>query len=179
MKLLVDFFPILLFFGTYKVYGIYAATVVAIAATAVQVTYVWVRTHRVEPMHLITLAVIVVFGGATLYFQDELFIKWKPTVVNWLFGAAFLLSQGFGQRTAIERLLGGKVELPREVWRRLNLMWASFFIVVGGINLFVAYTFDTDTWVNFKLFGLIGLTLFFVILQTLYLHRYVAEPHQE
>jgi intracellular septation protein len=179
MKLLVDFFPILLFFVAYKVYGIYVATMVAIVATIVQVAYVWARTRRVEPMHLITLAVIAVFGGATLYFQDELFIKWKPTVVNWLFGVAFLLSQIFGRRTAIERLLGGKVELPSGVWKRLNLMWASFFIVVGGVNLFVAYRFDTDTWVNFKLFGLIGLTLFFVILQTLYLHRYVAEPHQE
>ncbi len=179
MKLLVDFFPILLFFVSFKVYGIYAATVVAIIATVVQVTYVWVRTHRFEPMHVITLAVIVVFGGATLYFQDELFIKWKPTVVNWLFGLVFLLSQAFGQRTAIERLLGGKVELPSGVWKRLNLMWASFFVVVGGVNLFVAYNFDTDTWVNFKLFGLIGLTLVFVILQTLYLHRYVVESEQE
>jgi intracellular septation protein len=179
MKLLVDFFPILLFFVSFKVYGIYAATVVAIVATVVQVAYVWIRTHRFEPMHLITLGVIVVFGGATLYFQDELFIKWKPTVVNWLFGLAFLLSQAFGQRTAIERLLGSKVELPAGVWKRLNLMWASFFVVVGGVNLFVAYTFDTDTWVNFKLFGLIGLTVLFVILQTLYLHRYVVEPDQE
>lgn len=179
MKLLVDFFPILLFFIAFKLYGIYVATIVAIAATAVQVAIVWVRTRRIEPMHLITLAVIVVFGGATLYFQDELFIKWKPTVVNWLFGLAFLLSQVFGERTAIERLLGSKVELPPGVWKRLNLMWTSFFIVVGGVNLFVAYTFDTDTWVNFKLFGLIGLTLFFVVLQTVYLHRYVPESHQE
>jgi intracellular septation protein len=179
MKLLVDFFPIVLFFVAFKVSGIYAATIVAIVATVCQVAYVWLRTRRVEPMHLITLAVIVLFGGATLYFKDELFIKWKPTVVNWLFGLAFLLSQIFGQRTAIERLLGGKVELPCGVWRRLNLMWASFFIIVGCLNLFVAYRFDTDTWVNFKLFGLIGLTLFFVILQSLYLHRYVAETDQE
>ena len=179
MKLLVDFFPILLFFGAFKFYGIYIATPVAIVATAVQVAFVWVRTRRVESMHLITLAVIVVFGGATLYFQDELFIKWKPTVVNWLFAAAFLLSQIFGARTAIERLLGSKVVLPPTVWKRLNLMWASFFVVVGGANLFVAYNFDTDTWVNFKLFGLIGLTLFFVIVQTVYLHRYVAEPGED
>ena len=179
MKLLVDFFPILLFFAAFKLYDIYVATIVAIAAAAVQVSFVWFRTRRIEPMHLITLAVIVVFGGATLYFKDELFIKWKPTVVNWLFGIVFLVSQYMGRRTAIERLLGSKVDLPARVWRRLNLMWTSFFLVVGGVNLFVAYTFDTDTWVNFKLFGVLGLTLLFVVVQTAYLHRHAAEPGQE
>jgi intracellular septation protein len=179
MKILADFFPILLFFITFKLYDIYAATIVAIVATAVQVAYVWFRTRRVEPTHIITLVLIIVFGGATLYFKDEMFIKWKPTVVNWLFGLAFLLSQLFGSRTLIERMLGGKISLPPPVWRRLNLMWVLFFIVLGGVNVFVLYTVDTATWVNFKLFGLLGLTFLFVLLQSIYLARYAPEQDKE
>ncbi|MFO1418738.1 MAG: septation protein A [Methylotetracoccus sp.] len=179
MKILVDFFPILLFFITFKLYDIYAATMVAIAATVVQVAYVWIRKRKVEPMHLITLVLIVVFGGATLYLKDEMFIKWKPTVLNWLFGVAFLASQMFGERTLIERMLGGNVSLPAPVWRRLNLMWMVFFVILGAINLFVVYSFDTATWVNFKLFGLIGLTMLFVVLQSLYLARYIPDPDGE
>lgn len=179
MKILVDFFPILLFFITFKFYDIYAATMVAIAATVVQVAYVWIRKRKVEPMHLITLVLIVVFGGATLYLKDEMFIKWKPTVLNWLFGVAFLASQMFGERTLIERMLGGNVTLPAPVWRRLNLMWMVFFVIIGAINLFVVYSFDTATWVNFKLFGLIGLTMLFVVLQSLYLARYIPDSDGE
>jgi len=179
MKFLVDFFPILLFFVTFKLYDIFLATVVAILATVAQVGFVWATKRKLEPTHLITLVLIVVFGGATLYFKDELFIKWKPTVVNWLFGIGFLLSQVIGSRTFIERMLGGNIELPYRVWRRLNLMWASFFIGMGFINLFVVYTFDTETWVNFKLFGLLGLTLLFVVFQSIYLSRYMTEPNKE
>lgn len=179
MKILFDFFPILLFFIGFKLYDIYVATMVAIVATAVQVGVVWFRTRKVEPTHLITLALIVVFGGATIYFKDELFIKWKPTVVNWLFGFAFLLSQWFGDRTLVERMMGASVQLPSTIWRRLNLLWTLFFITLGFANLFVVYTFDTETWVNFKLFGLLGLTVLFAIGQSIYLSRYIIEPEQE
>lgn len=179
MKILVDFFPILLFFFAYKAFDIYVATMVAIAATVIQVGMVWFRTRKVEPMHLITLALIVVFGGATIYFKDELFIKWKPTVVDWLFGLAFLLSQVIGGRTFVERSLGGNVQLPAPIWRRLNLAWAAFFFALGALNLFVVYSFDTETWVNFKLFGLLGLTLAFAVGQTIYLSRYIIEPDPE
>ncbi|HUL11588.1 MAG TPA: septation protein A [Methylococcaceae bacterium] len=179
MKLLFDFFPILLFFIAYKFYDIYAATAVAIAASFLQVGVSWYKTRKIEPMHLITLAIIVIFGGATLYLQDELFIKWKPTVINWLFGSAFLASQLFGERTFIERMMGANLTLPRPVWRRLNLSWALFFMLLGGVNLFVLYTFDTDTWVNFKLFGMLGLTFVFVLLQSVYLSRHIPEPNPE
>lgn len=179
MKILFDFFPILLFFVAFKLYDIYVATMVAIAATVLQVGVAWIRTRKVEPMHIITLALIVVFGGATIYFKDELFIKWKPTVVNWLFGIAFLLSQVSGGRTFVERMMGGNIDLPSTIWRRLNVAWASFFITLGFINLFVVYTFDTETWVNFKLFGLLGLTVLFAIGQTIYLSRYVTEADKE
>lgn len=179
MKLLFDFFPIVLFFVTYKVADIYAATLAAIGASFVQVGYTWFRTRKVEPMHVVSLVLIIVFGGATLLLKDELFIKWKPTVLNWLFAMVFLASQVVGERPLIQRMLGSQLELPESVWRRLNLGWTLFFLVLGGVNLFVLYTFDTETWVNFKLFGMLGLTFLFVVLQSLYLSRYLPEPKLE
>lgn len=176
MKLLFDFFPILLFFVAYKFVDIYAATVVAIAATFVQVGISWFKYRKVETMHLVTLVIIVVFGGLTLYLHDEMFIKWKPSVINWLFGVVFLASQWLGEKTMIERMMGASLTLPDEVWRRLNLSWSSFFLVLGAVNLLVVYSFDTETWVNFKLFGMLGLTFVFVVLQSFYLSRYLPEP---
>ena len=175
MKFLFDFFPILLFFIAYKFFDIYIATGVAIGATMVQCALSWMKTRTVGTMQLVALAVIVIFGGLTLYLHDEQFIKWKPTVINWLFGGAFLLSQVVGQKTAIERLLGTNLTLPQPVWRRLNLAWIAFFLILGGINLYVMHYFDRDTWVNFKLFGMLGLTLVFIVLQSFYLSKYVTE----
>ena len=179
MKFLFDFLPILLFFIVYKTHGIYAATAVAIAASVIQVAWQWFRQHKVERMNLVTLGLIVVLGGATLVLQDENFIKWKPTAVNWLFGLVFLGSQFIGSKTLIERMLGANLELPAPVWSRLNLAWSLFFIAVGFANLYVAFTFDTDTWVNFKLFGMMGLTLAFVVAQGFYLARHVKDTSQE
>lgn len=179
MKLLFDFFPILLFFIAYKLFDIYVATAVAIGATFLQIAISWLKTRTVATMQLVTLAVIIVFGGLTLYLHDEQFIKWKPTVINWLFGAAFLGSQIFGEQTAIERMLATNLTLPKPVWRRLNLLWVTFFLVMGGANLYVMSHFDRDTWVNFKLFGMLGLTMVFIVLQSLYLSRYMTEADSE
>lgn len=193
MKFLFDFFPILLFFLTYKLgpalapesqpwlreNPIYLATLVAMAASVVQVAYTWLTTRKIEMMHVISLVLIVVFGGATLYLKDPLFIKWKPTVLNWLFGAVFAGSQWFGEKPVIQRMLGSQIELPEAVWRRLNLAWVLFFFGVGAVNLLVAYQFDEATWVNFKLFGMLGLTLLFVVIQSLYLSRHLPEVHPE
>jgi len=178
MKLLFDFFPILLFFIAYKVFDIYVATAVAIAASFAQVGFAWWKTRKFEAMHLVTLFIIVVFGGLTLYLKDEQFIKWKPTVINWLFGFAFLASQWLGEKPMIERMMGGNanLDLPSAVWRNLNLTWTLFFFVLGGVNWFVMTTFDTATWVNFKLFGMLGLTFLFVVLQSIYLSRHLPEP---
>jgi len=178
MKLLFDFFPIALFFITFKLYddpkeGILAATGVIIVATIVQVMVSWYRSRRVERMHLITLGLVVVFGGATLVLEDELFIKWKPTVVNWLFAAAFLVSTRIGGKNLVRRMMEGNVELPDPIWGRLNMSWVVFFLLMGLANLYVVYNFDTDTWVNFKLFGLMGLTLLFVVAQGFYLVRHM------
>ncbi|MDH5300460.1 MAG: septation protein A [Gammaproteobacteria bacterium] len=175
MKLLLDFFPILLFFIAYKTYDIYVATVVAIVASLVQVLYSRYSTGKFEKMHLITLGLIAVFGGATLVLQDEIFIKWKPTVVNWLFAAVFLGSQFVGKQNVAQRLMGAALTLPDHVWRRINWSWVYFFFALGVINIYVIYNFDTDTWVNFKLFGMLGLTVAFMIAQGLYLARYIKE----
>jgi intracellular septation protein len=179
MKFFVDFFPVLLFFLAYKWFDIYVATAVAIGATVVQLAIIWWRTRTLAKMQLITLGVIVVFGGLTLYLHDEQFIKWKPTVINWLFAAAFLFSQFIGQRTAIERMLGQNIALPQPVWRRLNLSWTVFFVVLGAANLFVMTFYDSNTWVNFKLFGMLGLTLAFVVLQSIFLARYIKDEGKD
>ncbi|MDQ2696473.1 MAG: septation protein A [Pseudomonadota bacterium] len=178
MKFLFDFLPILLFFIAFKLYDIYVATAVAIAATALQTAWLWFSQRRVERMPLITLGLIVVLGGATLLFQDETFIKWKPTAVNWAFAAVFLGSQFIGKKTLVERMLGQNMALPAAVWVRLNLAWVAFFAAMGIANLYVAYHFDTDTWVDFKLFGMLGLTLAFVVLQAFYLARHLKTDVQ-
>ena len=176
MKILIDFFPIILFFVAFKVWGIYAATAVAIAATVVQIGYLRYKHGKVEAMQWLSLGVIVLFGGATLLAQSETFIKWKPTVLYWLMGGALLVGQLFFKKNFIKSLMGAQMELPDSVWRTVNWAWAGFFATMGVLNLWVAYHFDTDTWVNFKLFGGMGLLFVFVIAQALYLGRYLKEP---
>lgn len=175
MKLLFDFFPILLFFIAFKLFGIYVATAVAIAASILQVTYVYLKNKRIETMHLVTLALIVILGGATLIFHDETFIKWKPSIVNWGFALAFLGSHFIGKKPIVRRLMDQALYLPEKVWNRLSYMWVVFFILSGIANIYVAYHYDTDTWVNFKLFGLMGLTLAFILIQGVYISRYIQD----
>jgi intracellular septation protein len=185
MKILFDFLPVLLFFVTFKFYddpiqGVLAATTVAIVASIGQVGFSWIRYRRVERMHLATLALILILGGATLLLQDEMFIKWKPTAVNWLFALVFWGSSFVGGKSLARRMMESKLQLPEGTWRRLNTSWVLFFLVLGALNLVVVYNFDTDTWVNFKLFGLMGLTLVFVLAQSLFLMRHVKlEDHPE
>lgn len=178
MKFLSDLFPVILFFIAYKLYDFYVATAVIIVATLVQVGYHWVRHRRVEKMHLITLVLVLLFGGLTLYLQDPLFLKWKPTVVNWLFALVFLGSQFIGKRPLVERMMSKSVALPAPVWGRLNLAWTLFFIFMGAINLYVAFNFSEAAWVNFKLFGMMGMTFLFIILQAFYLARFISETEQ-
>ena len=173
MKFLLDFFPIVFFFIAYKMYDIYVATAVLIIASLLQTSVHWLMHRRFEKMHVITLVLVCVFGGLTLILQDEMFIKWKPTVINWLFAIAFLGSQFIGEKPIIQRMMGDHIVLPIHIWLRLNVAWSIFFISLGIINLYVIYNFDTETWVNFKLFGLLGLTFVFVIAQSLYLARYM------
>ena len=182
MKLLFDFFPLLLFFGAFKLYGIYIATAVAMAAAFVQVSIHWLRNRRFETTHLITLGAITVFGGLTLILQDPVFVKWKPTIVNWIFAVILLGSQVFTKKPAIQYLMGSQLELPSPVWTKVNVSWALFFIALGILNLYVAFYYRadldeqtrTDIWVNFKVFWLMGLTFVFVIAQMAFLYKYLA-----
>ena len=175
MKLLFDFFPILAFFIASKAYDIYIATAVAIGATMLQVFLHYTIHRRVEKLHLITLALILVLGGLTLALHDATFIKWKPTLVNWGFALVFWGSHYIGSKPIIRRMMEGQLQLPETVWARLSMLWITFFVLSGFANLFVAYMFETDIWVNFKLFGLLGLTILFIILQAIYLARYMEE----
>ena len=175
MKFLFDLFPILLFFVAFKLSDIYVATAVAIAATFAQVGWLKLRGRKVEPMLWASLAIIAVFGGATLVLQNETFIKWKPTVLYWLFAAVLAGGEILAGRNLLRALLGAQLELPDVAWRKLNLSWIGFFAFMGAANLAVAYNFSTDAWVNFKLFGGIGLMLLFLLAQGLFLAKYVQE----
>ena len=175
MKFLFDLFPVILFFIAFKLADIYVATAVAIGATCLQIGWLKLRRRRVEPMLWASLAIIGVFGGATLALQDETFIKWKPTVLYWLFGAVLAVSALVFRRNLLRAMLSGQVQLPDPVWSRLNLSWVGFFVFMGALNLYVAYNYSTDLWVNFKLFGGMGLMLLFVVAQALVLARYAEE----
>jgi intracellular septation protein len=169
MQLLFDFFPVIAFFVAYKLADIYVATGVIIAAVVIQVAVQWIRHRKVSPMMLISGVLVLIFGTITLLVHDKTFIQWKPTVLNWLFGAGFLVSQYVGEQPVIQRLMGANITLERPVWLKLNLMWVAFFAVMGALNLYVAFTFAESTWVNFKLFGMMGLTLVFALLQGIWL----------
>jgi len=178
MKLLLDFFPILLFFAAFKVWGIYVATGVAIAATVAQIAWLKYSSGKVEPMQWLSLGIIVVFGGATILAHDETFIKWKPTVLYWLMGGALAVGLLVFRKNLLKSLMGAQLDLPEPAWRAMSWSWIAFFAVMGVLNLWVAFNFDTNTWVNFKLFGGLGLMALFVVAQALYLGRYVKDTKE-
>lgn len=175
MKFLFDLFPIILFFVAYKFAGIFAATAVAIAATVGQIGWVWFRHRKVDTMLWVSLAIVTVFGGATLFFQNPTFIKWKPTVLYWFFAGALIFSAVALKKNLIRKMLEAQMKLPEPIWGTLNLVWAGFFGLMGVLNLFIAYNFSEDTWVNFKLFGGMGLMIVFVLAQGMLLSRYIEE----
>ncbi len=179
MKIFLDFFPIILFFAVFKAFGIFAATAVAIVATVGQIAWMWRKNGFVEPMQWVSLGVIVVFGGATLITQDETFIKWKPTVLYWLMGSALWVGHVVFKRNLLRQLMGTQLTLPDHAWGVLLHSWAVFFTGMGFLNLWVADNFDTDTWVSFKLFGGLGLMLVFVVLQGIYMSRFIQEDKEE
>ena len=199
MKFLFDLLPVILFFAAYKVGGanpeaahalaagwlgdgiavsqapILIATFVAILGTVLQIALVWVKHRKVDTMLWVSLAIIVVFGGATLFFHNPTFIKWKPTALYWMFSVVLLGSAWLLQRNLIRKMLEAQIKLPDPVWSRLNLAWAGFFTAMGLLNLYVAYNFSEEAWVNFKMFGGMGLMLAFVLAQSFYLSRHMEE----
>ncbi|MFN3883519.1 MAG: septation protein A [Rhodocyclaceae bacterium] len=179
MKFLFDLFPVILFFAAYKVAGIYVATGVAIAATFAQIAWVHFRHGKVDKMLWVSLVLIVVFGGMTLALHDPTFIKWKPTILYWLFALALLGSTWLFDKNLIRAMMEKQLTLPEAVWSRLNLAWAGFFAGMGALNLYVAYNFSEDAWVNFKLFGGMGLMLAFVVAQGYVLAKYIEQTEKE
>ena len=178
MQFLQDFWPVIVFFVTYKMADIYMATIALMIALPIQIAWQWYTKHTLNKMLLISGVLVLLFGTATLLFQDKTFIQWKPTIANWLFATAFLLSQFVGiKRTIAERLMGEAIALPRPLWNQLNLMWVAYFTVLGALNILVAYNFDEATWVNFKLFGSLALTVVMVLIQAAWIS--VKQPHTE
>jgi intracellular septation protein len=205
MKLLFDLFPVILFFAAFKVSegspqaaadlldGLFSrlglagavasdqapilvATLVVILATCAQIIWVWLRHGKVDKMLWISLGLVVVLGGMTLAFRDDTFIKWKPTILYWIFAAALLISASLFGKNLVRSMLEAQVTVPEHIWGQLNLLWIAFFAFMGAANLFVAKTFATDIWVNFKLFGGMGLMLAFMLAQGFWLTRYMEEP---
>ena len=173
MKLLFDIFPIVLFFVAFKLANIYVATGVAIAASLAQVGWSYWRHRKVQKIVWLSLAIIVVFGGATLLLQNETFIKWKPTVLYWAIAVALGASALVFRKNLVRAAMGNKLDMPDTTWTRLLLSWIVFLAAMGGLNLFVAFTFSTEVWVSFKLLGGIGLLLAFAFAQALVLQRYI------
>lgn len=179
MKFLFDLFPVILFFAAFKFFDIYVATAVAMGATVAQIAWVWLRGRKVEPMLWVSFGVIGVFGSATLLLQDENFIKWKPTVLYWLFAASLVVAKLAFRRNLIQAMMSKQMQLPNTAWTRLLWSWAVFFTAMGAINLYVAYNYSTDIWVSFKLFGGMGLMFAFVIGQAVFLARYLEQDTNE
>jgi intracellular septation protein len=175
MKLLFEFFPIILFFAAFKMYGIYVATGVAIAASILQVGWAYFRRRKVEPMLWISLAVLVVFGGSTILLHNELFIKWKPSILYWIFAAALLVSQLSFKKNLIKAMLGKQITVPEPLWNKLNYAWAVFFTFIGFLNIYIAYNYSTSIWVNFKLFGIMGFMFAFIVVQSIFLAPHISE----
>jgi intracellular septation protein len=149
------------------------ATVVVIVATLAQILWLKARGKKVDTMLWISLGLVTVLGGATIYFHSEAFIKWKPTVLYWVMGSALLIGQLVFKKNGIKSLMGAQMALPDSIWRVVNFSWVGFFAVMGVLNLWVAFNFPTATWVNFKLFGGLGLMLVFVLVQAVYLNKHI------
>lgn len=216
MKLLYDFFPIILFYAAYKFYGIFAATAVAMAASVIQVGGNWIVKRQVEKMHLISMGLIIVMGGLTLWLKDKAFFMWKPTIINWLFAVVFVGGTVITGKPLVQKLLSGSIDLPTPVWARLNWLWVGFFVISGVANLFFVQHYRSaedqlraaypavsteqlehfnceegfpanalalcqtaaereSLWADFKLFGLLGLTIIFILAQAFYLAKYMPE----
>ncbi len=182
MKFLFDLFPIILFFVAFKLADIYTATIVAMVATIGQILWVYYRHRKIDAMQWISLVMIVVFGSLTIFLHDKTFIQLKPTALYWLFSGALFISAQFFQKNWLQVLMGKQVTLKEKsahsVWHQLNMAWAAFFFVMGALNLYIAFEFSEEAWVNFKLFGSTGLLLLFIIIQGVWLSKHMEHPSE-
>jgi len=176
MKFLFDLIPVILFFIGFKLYDIFTATAVAIGATIALIIYAKVRHGKVEKMLLVNGAIISVLGGVTLLLHDKTFIMWKPTVLYWLLAAVLLIANVFFKKNFIQQMMGKMLNAPVSIWNKLNLAWVVFLVILGFVNLYIAFNYSENTWVNFKLFGVTSIMFIFIIGQTLLLKQYLIEP---
>jgi intracellular septation protein len=179
LNLIYDFLIVFLFFIAFKFYDIYVATLVGIFGTAIQVLIHRLWKGKFDKKQLFVLGIFVVFGGMTLYFHNPIFVKWKPSIVFWIFGVAILGSHFFTKQPIMQRLMGtvldDKAHIPLSVWKKLNLAWGIFFVALGGLNIYVAYSYSTDAWVNFKLYGVLSALFLFAVGQSFYLAKYMEQ----
>jgi intracellular septation protein len=175
MELLSEFFPILVFFCVFKWQGLMVATVAAIIATFVVLIITKIKTGKYKNMQLVSFFILLTLGSFALFCKKEIFIKWKPTAIYWILAVAFLITQLCGKQLLIEKINNNSIQLPKKIWNTLNILWIIFFILMGILNLYVVYFFDTNTWVNFKLFGTFGLTMLFIIFQIIFISKYSTE----
>ncbi|MCX7126184.1 MAG: septation protein A, partial [Gammaproteobacteria bacterium] len=180
MKLLFDYFPIICFFIAFKFWGVYIATAVTMGACVLQNLIYWLIHRRFEKLHVITLVSVLILGSFTLILHKAIFIQWKPSIIYWIFGLVLLFSQFFSKKNLLTRMLGDKIILPKKAWDNLSIAWSVFFIFLGFLNVYVIYHYSLNAWVNFKLFGTLGLTLAFAIAQTIYMARHMqqSEPKE-
>jgi intracellular septation protein len=178
MKQLLDFLPLVVFFVFYKMYDIFVASGALIVATGLALVVSWVLYRKLEKMTIFTFVLVAVFGTLTLVFHNDEFIKWKVTVIYSLFALALLFSQFFMKQPLIQSMLGKELQLPGPIWRRLNVAWAMFFLICGLANIYVAFWLPQEVWVNFKVFGLTGLTLLFTLFSGLYIWRQMPQEQK-
>jgi len=179
MHLFLEYFPLVIFFIINSIAGIYWATGSLIVAACVQIIYFKIKKEKIPAKQWIIFALIVVFGTLTIYLQNDAFLKWKVTIINTFFASALIVSNSFFNKNIIKEFLGESLSLPENIWSRLNLAWAMFFLFCAGLNYYVAFSYDLDTWVNFKVFGLTGLMFIFSITSILLLYKYLPLEEDE
>jgi intracellular septation protein len=178
MKFFFDLLPVILFFVGFKLYGIFTATAIAIATTLAMIVYAKIRHGKIEKMLLINGAIISVLGGITLLLHDQTYIMWKPTVLYWLMSAVLLVSNLFFKKNFIQQMMGKMIHAPKPIWDKVNLVWVIFLVALGFLNLYVAFNYSLDTWVNFKLFGVTSMLFLFIVAHTFVLRKYLVDPDE-
>ncbi|WP_028862210.1 septation protein A [Psychromonas aquimarina] len=179
MKQFFEFIPLIIFFAVYKMVDIYAATASLMLTTGLMLAFNYFKNGRLEKMHIVTFVMVMLFGTLTLVLHDDVFIKWKVTVVYALFSLALLVTQFIFKKPAVKQMLGKELSLPDNIWNNLNLAWAVFFALLGVVNVYIAFSLSMEVWVNFKVFGLLGVTLAFTVLSGVYIYKYLPVPESE
>lgn len=178
MQALLEYLPLVLFFVVYKMADIYWATGVLIVGSALHILYFIIRGEKVPTKQWVLFALIAGFGGLTIFLRDDTFLKWKVTIINEFFAIALLVSHYIFKKNLIQQLMGEAVQLPEKIWAKLNLAWVGFFVSCGALNAYIAFNFSQEVWVNFKVFGLMGLTFAFAVGTILSLHKYMPEEEK-